>query len=153
MHQDCFSSPLSPLKHVHCPPPASRSSSQGRPSLSRSSWTSSFTSSWRSVRDWRKQQLRYAGVSWCGGEGYSNQNRGRRWMCDVGWSRMEELNLLPLCKNGGKHLHVRVLAQVGQGGGLKVPHNVFTKEYVNIKCVTSVFKLFSSLSLTFFSFM
>ena len=73
-------------------------------------------------------------------------------MCDVGWSRMEELDLLPLCKNGGKHLHVRVLAQVGQGGGLKVPHNVFTKEYVNIKCVTSVFKLFLSLSFDIFLF-
>ena len=29
-------------------------------------------------------------VSSCGGEGYSNQSSGRRWMCDGGWSRMEE---------------------------------------------------------------
>ena len=31
--------------------------------------------------------------------------------------RRSELNLLPLLKD---HLHVRVLAQVGQGGDLKV---------------------------------
>ena len=46
-----------PLKYVLCPPPLVRTSSQGRPSLS--FILTSFTSSWRSVRDWRKQ-LGYA---------------------------------------------------------------------------------------------
>ena len=36
--------------------------------------------------------------------------------------RSSEMDLLPLYKH---HLHI---AQVGQGGGLKVPQNVLTKE-------------------------
>ena len=75
------------------------------------------------------------------------------WRTRILISRNEsssELDLLPLCKH---HLNILVLAQVGQGGGLKVPHNDITKASVNLKFLTSVFKLFLPLSLTFFYFM
>jgi hypothetical protein len=77
-----------PLKYVLCPPPLGRTSSQGRPSLS--FILTSFTSSWRSVRDWRKQSE----LVWRR-RIFKEEEEGV-WRMKVALARRSALYLLPL---------------------------------------------------------